>query len=86
MVNSRALRIPFPWLVFNEKIKVNFVFLLTVVSDSVGGSISKGDIVSLLPFLTPFLFDSIPFHDMKQDGSLENVGRILGVLHGTFIG
>ncbi|CAI9282944.1 unnamed protein product [Lactuca saligna] len=49
-VNSWALRIPFPWLVFNEKIKVNSVFLLdtTVVSDFVlllfGGSISKGNI------------------------------------------
>ncbi|CAI9294053.1 unnamed protein product [Lactuca saligna] len=70
-VNSRALRIPFPWLVFDEKIKANSVFLLdtTVVSDSVMllfvGSISKGDIESLLPFLTPFLFDPIPFHDMK---------------------
>ncbi|CAI9292560.1 unnamed protein product [Lactuca saligna] len=82
-VNSRALRIPFPWLVFNEKIKANSVFLLdmTVVSDSVmllfGGSISKGDIESLLPFLTPFLFDSIPFHDMKQDGHLKMLGGYL---------
>ncbi|CAI9271628.1 unnamed protein product [Lactuca saligna] len=79
-VNSRALRIPFPWLVFNEKIKANSIFLLdtTVVSDSVmllfGRSISKGDIESLLPFLTPFLFDSIPFHDMKQDGHLKMLG------------
>ncbi|CAI9288511.1 unnamed protein product [Lactuca saligna] len=46
-VNSRALRIPFPWLVFNEKI-----------------SIIK----------------------RRYRWALENVGRILGVLHGTFIG
>lgn len=62
---------------------MNSVFLLdtTVVSDFVlllsGGSISKGDIMSLLPFLTPFLFDSIPFHDMKQDGHLKMLGGYL---------
>ncbi|XP_027913993.1 DExH-box ATP-dependent RNA helicase DExH5, mitochondrial-like [Vigna unguiculata] len=48
-VNARETRIPYPWLVFNEKIKVNSVFLRdsTAVPDSVvllfGGSISKGD-------------------------------------------
>ncbi|RDX87994.1 DExH-box ATP-dependent RNA helicase DExH5, mitochondrial, partial [Mucuna pruriens] len=48
-VNARQTRIPCPWLVFNEKIKVNSVFLRdsTAVPDSVvllfGGSISKGD-------------------------------------------
>ncbi|XP_052726074.1 DExH-box ATP-dependent RNA helicase DExH5, mitochondrial isoform X4 [Vigna angularis] len=48
-VNARESRIPYPWLVFNEKIKVNSVFLRdsTAVPDSVvllfGGSISKGD-------------------------------------------
>jgi len=51
-VNARETRIPYPWLVFNEKIKVNSVFLRdsTAVPDSVvllfGGSISKGDTVS----------------------------------------
>lgn len=51
-VNARESTIPYPWLVFNEKIKVNTVFLRdsTAVSDSVlllfGGSISKGDAVS----------------------------------------
>ncbi|XP_020205180.1 DExH-box ATP-dependent RNA helicase DExH5, mitochondrial isoform X5 [Cajanus cajan] len=48
-VNARDTRILYPWLVFNEKIKVNSVFLRdsTAVPDSVvllfGGSISKGD-------------------------------------------
>ncbi|KAG5133587.1 hypothetical protein JHK82_024775 [Glycine max] len=48
-VNARETRIPYPWVVFNEKIKVNSVFLRdsTAVPDSVvlllGGSISKGD-------------------------------------------
>ncbi|CAH1431364.1 unnamed protein product [Lactuca virosa] len=60
-VNSRDLRIPFPWLVFNEKIKVNSVFLrdTTAVSDSVlllfGGSISKGDIDGHLKMLGGYL-------------------------------
>ncbi|XWS35012.1 hypothetical protein CRYUN_Cryun21dG0088800 [Craigia yunnanensis] len=46
-VNARESIIPYPWLVFNEKIKVNSVFLRdsTAVSDSVlllfGGSISR---------------------------------------------
>lgn len=47
-------KIPFPWLVFNEKVKVNSVFLRdsTAVSDSVlllfGGKISSGGMVSYL--------------------------------------
>ena len=51
-MNARENKIPYPWLVFNEKIKVNSVFLRdsTAVSDSVlllfGGSILKGDTVS----------------------------------------
>eukprot|EP00261_Vitis_vinifera_P033395 XP_019074638.1 PREDICTED: DExH-box ATP-dependent RNA helicase DExH5, mitochondrial isoform X3 [Vitis vinifera] len=48
-VNARECKIPYPWLVFNEKIKVNSVFLRdsTAVSDSVlllfGGDILRGD-------------------------------------------
>ncbi|GMH27481.1 hypothetical protein Nepgr_029324 [Nepenthes gracilis] len=48
-VNAREPRIPYPWLVFNEKIKVNSVFLRdsTAISDSVlllfGGNILKGE-------------------------------------------
>ncbi|XP_042000081.1 DExH-box ATP-dependent RNA helicase DExH3-like [Salvia splendens] len=47
-VNAQEAKIPFPWLVFNEKIKVNSVFLRdsTGVSDSVvllfGGNVSSG--------------------------------------------
>ncbi|KAH9746587.1 DExH-box ATP-dependent RNA helicase DExH5 [Citrus sinensis] len=50
-VNARESEIPYPWLVFNEKMKVNSVFLKdsTAVSDSVlllfGGSISQGEIL-----------------------------------------
>lgn len=50
-VNARDAKIPYPWLVFNEKIKVNSVFLRdsTAVSDSVallfGGNIVKGETV-----------------------------------------
>ena len=53
-MNARETRIPYPWLVFNEKIKVNSVFLRdsTAVSDSVvllfGGSLLNGDAVSAM--------------------------------------
>ncbi|XP_022862842.1 DExH-box ATP-dependent RNA helicase DExH5, mitochondrial-like isoform X2 [Olea europaea var. sylvestris] len=56
-VNARDSRIPYPWLVFKEKIKVNSVFLRdsTAVSDSVlllfGGGISKGDMDGHLKML-----------------------------------
>ncbi|XP_010424847.1 PREDICTED: DExH-box ATP-dependent RNA helicase DExH5, mitochondrial isoform X2 [Camelina sativa] len=60
-VNARETKIPYPWLVFNEKIKVNSVFLRdsTAVSDSTlilfGGSISKGDIDGHLKMLGGYL-------------------------------
>ncbi|PRQ40254.1 putative RNA helicase [Rosa chinensis] len=60
-VNARESKIPYPWLVFNEKIKVNSVFLRdsTAVSDSVlllfGGSFSKGDIDGHLKMLGGYL-------------------------------
>ncbi|PPS04479.1 hypothetical protein GOBAR_AA16182 [Gossypium barbadense] len=60
-VNARESRIPYPWLVFNEKIKVNSVFLRdsTAVSDSVlllfGGSISRGDVDGHLKMLGGYL-------------------------------
>ncbi|KAJ7943079.1 putative ATP-dependent RNA helicase [Quillaja saponaria] len=56
-VNARDTKIPYPWLVFNEKIKVNSVFLRdsTAVSDAVlllfGGRISKGDVDGHLKML-----------------------------------
>ncbi|KAF3431950.1 hypothetical protein FNV43_RR26686 [Rhamnella rubrinervis] len=60
-VNAREAKIPFPWLVFNEKIKVNSVFLRdsTAVSDSVlllfGGSLSRGDTDGHLKMLGGYL-------------------------------
>lgn len=51
-MNAQEAKIPFPWLVFNEKVKVNSVFLRdsTGVSDSVvllfGGHVSRGGLVS----------------------------------------
>ncbi|KAK2975561.1 hypothetical protein RJ640_011574 [Escallonia rubra] len=50
-VNAQEFKIPYPWLVFNEKVKVNSVFLRdsTAVSDSVvllfGGNISSGGLL-----------------------------------------
>ncbi|XP_043694999.1 DExH-box ATP-dependent RNA helicase DExH5, mitochondrial-like [Telopea speciosissima] len=55
--NARELKIPYPWLVFNEKVKVNSVFLRdsTAVSDSVvllfGGNISRGGLDGHLKML-----------------------------------
>ncbi|CAL5209964.1 unnamed protein product [Lathyrus oleraceus] len=60
-VNARETKIPYPWLVFNEKIKVNSVFLRdsTAVSDSVvllfGGSLSKGDADNHIKMLGGYL-------------------------------
>ncbi|KAL1803374.1 hypothetical protein ACET3Z_032021 [Daucus carota] len=60
-VNARASKIPFPWLVFNEKIKVNSVFLRdsTAISDSAlllfGGSISRGNIDGHLKMMGGYL-------------------------------
>ncbi|KAK9278678.1 hypothetical protein L1049_028252 [Liquidambar formosana] len=56
-VNAREPKIPYPWLVFNEKVKVNSVFLRdsTAVSDSVlllfGGNISRGGLDGHLKML-----------------------------------
>ncbi|XP_048318290.1 DExH-box ATP-dependent RNA helicase DExH5, mitochondrial [Ziziphus jujuba] len=60
-VSAREAKIPYPWLVFNEKIKVNSVFLRdsTAVSDSVlllfGGSMSRGDIDGHIKMLGGYL-------------------------------
>ncbi|GAB4828826.1 hypothetical protein Ancab_018487 [Ancistrocladus abbreviatus] len=60
-VNARESRIPHPWLVFNEKIKVNSVFLRdsTAISDSVlllfGGNIVKGEADGHLKVLGGYL-------------------------------
>ncbi|KAL8224368.1 hypothetical protein R6Q57_019843 [Mikania cordata] len=60
-VNARDSKIPYPWLVFNEKIKVNSIFLRdsTAISDSVlllfGGTLSKGDIDGHLKMMGGYL-------------------------------
>lgn len=60
-VNAQEPRIPYPWLVFNEKVKVNSVFLRdsTAVSDSVvllfGGAVSRGALDGHLKMLGGYL-------------------------------
>ncbi|KAL6963083.1 RNA helicase [Sarracenia purpurea var. burkii] len=60
-VNAQESKIPRPWLVFNEKVKVNSVFLRdsTAVSDSVvllfGGNISRGGLDGHLKMLGGYL-------------------------------
>uniref|UniRef100_A0A7N2KKK4 RNA helicase n=2 Tax=Quercus lobata TaxID=97700 RepID=A0A7N2KKK4_QUELO len=74
-VNARESKIPYPWLVFNEKIKVNSVFLRdsTAVSDSVlllfGGTISRGETDGHLKMLGGFLefFMNPTLADMYQN-------------------
>ncbi|KAL3375265.1 hypothetical protein AABB24_006646 [Solanum stoloniferum] len=68
-VNAQEPQIPYPWLVFNEKVKVNSVFLRdsTAVSDSVvllfGGSISgkalDGHLMMLGGYLEFFMNPSL---------------------------
>ncbi|CAN0877048.1 DExH-box ATP-dependent RNA helicase DExH5, mitochondrial [Linum grandiflorum] len=60
-VNAQNSSIPYPWLVFNEKVKVNAVFLRdsTAVSDSMlllfGGTITKGNADGHLKMLGGYL-------------------------------
>ncbi|KAK4414219.1 DExH-box ATP-dependent RNA helicase DExH3 [Sesamum alatum] len=60
-VNGQETRIPFPWIVFNEKVKVNSVFLRdsTGVSDSVvllfGGNVSRGGLDGHMKMLGGYL-------------------------------
>ncbi|XP_073159391.1 DExH-box ATP-dependent RNA helicase DExH3 [Henckelia pumila] len=60
-VNAQESKIPFPWLVFNEKVKVNAVFLRdsTGVSDSAvllfGGNISRGELDGHMKMLDGYL-------------------------------
>ncbi|XP_011078760.1 DExH-box ATP-dependent RNA helicase DExH3 isoform X2 [Sesamum indicum] len=60
-VNAQETKIPFPWIVFNEKMKVNSVFLRdsTGVSDSVvllfGGHISRGGLDGHMKMLSGYL-------------------------------
>ncbi|XP_076911492.1 DExH-box ATP-dependent RNA helicase DExH5, mitochondrial-like [Bidens hawaiensis] len=60
-VNARDSKIPYPWLVFNKKVKVNSVYLQdsTGVSDSMlllfGGNISIGDVEGHMKMLGGYL-------------------------------
>ncbi|KAG2587340.1 hypothetical protein PVAP13_5NG135700 [Panicum virgatum] len=60
-VNGKEAKIPFPWLVFNEKVKVNSVFLRdsTAISDSIlllfGGNIKQGGLDGHLKMLGGYL-------------------------------
>ena len=60
-VNGSVPKIPYPWLVFNEKVKVNAVFLRdsTGISDSVlllfGGNVSRGGLDGHLKMLGGYL-------------------------------
>lgn len=60
-VNAQEPEIPYPWLVFNDKVKVNAVFLRdsTAVSDSAmllfGGRISRGGLDGHLKMLGGYL-------------------------------
>ncbi|KAK3036728.1 hypothetical protein RJ639_030552 [Escallonia herrerae] len=60
-VNARNSTISYPWLVFNEKIKVNSVFIRdsTAISDSVlllfGGSLLRGEIEGHVKMLGGYL-------------------------------
>ncbi|KAJ6810675.1 DExH-box ATP-dependent RNA helicase DExH3 isoform X1 [Iris pallida] len=60
-VNARYQTIPYPWLVFGEKVKINTVFLRdsTGVSDSIlllfGGSLLKGEMAGHLKMLDGYI-------------------------------
>ncbi|CAN6451780.1 unnamed protein product [Victoria cruziana] len=92
-VNGRELKIPYPWLVFNEKVKVNTVFLRdsTAIPDSVmllfGGHVSRGEVVSfylghcLSRERKTYRFPLPLLYPCFAGWALENVGRLLGILH-----
>lgn len=99
-VNATVPKIPYPWLVFNEKVKVNSVFIRdsTGVSDSVlllfGGNISRGGLVCSLTLLCLACFSEILFLMENMfitptwffvGWTPEDVGRILGVFHESCI-
>lgn len=60
-VNAQEPKIPYPWVVFNEKVKVNAVFLRdsTAVSDSAvllfGGDVSRGGLDGHLKMLGGYM-------------------------------
>ncbi|RVX13261.1 DExH-box ATP-dependent RNA helicase DExH5, mitochondrial [Vitis vinifera] len=60
-VNARYQTIPYPWLVFGEKVKVNTVFIRdsTGISDSIlilfGGTLSRGAMAEHLKMLEGYI-------------------------------
>ncbi|KAJ3673266.1 hypothetical protein LUZ60_006640 [Juncus effusus] len=68
-VNAKYQTIPYPWLVFGEKVKVNAVFIRdsTGVSDSIlmlfGGALAKGEMAGHLKMLDGYI-------DLFMDPSL----------------
>lgn len=89
-MNAQEARIRFPWLVFNEKVKVNSVFIRdsTGVSDSVvllfGGNVSNGGLVSLYDFLV-FNFKSVCSCNFVIfiGWPHENAGWVFGIFYET---
>lgn len=91
-MNAHESTIPYPWLVFNERVKVKCLFIhdSTAVSDSVlllfGGSILKGDAVkSFIYILSEQIHlkaEYINFAQSLTGWSYKDVGRILGILYG----
>ena len=95
-MNAGVPKIPYPWLVFNEKVKVNSVFLRdsTGVSDSVlllfGGNISRGGLVSSFIWVIPFAYGICItsgrcwcYNWLLIGWAPKNVGRIPGIFHET---
>lgn len=82
-VNARYQTIPYPWLVFGEKVKVNTVFIRdsTGVSDSIlilfGGALSRGLLAGHLKMLDGyidfFMDPSLAECYSKLKGELDNI-------------
>uniref|UniRef100_A0A453DRY4 RNA helicase n=2 Tax=Aegilops tauschii subsp. strangulata TaxID=200361 RepID=A0A453DRY4_AEGTS len=82
-VNGKEAKIPFPWLVFNEKVKVNSVFLRdsTAISDSIlllfGGNIQQGGLDGHLKmlggYLEFFMSRDLASTYLNLKGELENL-------------
>lgn len=98
-VNAQQPKIPYPWLVFNEKVKVNSVMLRdsTAVCDSMvllfGGSISRGGLVIFLLLVVYFFLDIFCLFLCQSYSflyligwTLENVRRVLRIFHETWFG
>ncbi|KAF6137404.1 hypothetical protein GIB67_036441 [Kingdonia uniflora] len=82
-VNAGEQKIPYPWLVFNEKVKVNSVFLRdsTAISDSLallfGGNVSRGELNGHLKmfggYLEFFMNPSLAETYLRLKGELDEL-------------